>query len=430
MSNLNVENLENHLVRVTAIVPVEKFEEGINFAYNNKKSEIAIDGFRKGKVPKQIVEKTYGKNFFYQDAIEHVFPELYEQALKENDIFPVSHPTLETPVIEETEVKISALVFKKPEIVIENYKGVEFEKVNTEITDEDVDAEIQKELENNARVVAKDVNSPIEDGDIVKIDFIGYTEDGVAFEGGTANDYSIEIGSKTFIDTFEEQLVGKKVSEETDVNVTFPETYQNAELAGKPALFKVVIKEVSNKEYPELDDEFAATVSEFETLDEYKADLLNKLQETRKKAAEVEEENRIIEKLIADADLDIPQVMVDNRINQMIEGFSGQMQQQGIKLDDYLGLMGQSMESLKQMYAPEAKIQVHARLVLEAVGKAEQFEISEEEIEESIVRIAKSYNMEADQLKAVMRPEDKDGIKEDILTQKALKFIIDNAKEV
>ncbi len=288
--------------------------------------------------------------------------------------------------------------------------------------------EINKELDNNSRLVTKN-DGAIENGNIVKIDFAGYMN-GELFDGGTASDYSLEIGSKTFIDTFEEQLVGKKVNEEVEVNVTFPEGYQNPNLSGQPALFKVTIKEISVKELPELDDEFAASVSEFDTLKEYKADVLAKISVAKKENAVMEKESKVLRKLIETAALDVPQVMIENRIGQMIEDFSGQIQQQGLKLEDYLGFVGQTMETLRTAYAPEAKIQVHGRLILEAIGKQEKFEITDAEFDEEIGRVAEMYKMDAEKLKSVMRQEDKDGIYEDIATQKALKFIVDNAKEV
>ncbi len=428
MSNANVEVLEKNLVRVTVTIPAEKFEEGINAAYNNKKGSLSVPGFRKGKVSKQMIEKTYGKEFFYEDAINFVFPDEYEKALNENNIIPVSRPTLEQPKFNEGVVTISALVFQKPEVTVSDYKGVEIEKVPTEASEEDVMAEIKKELNNNARVISK-TEGAVENGDVVKIDFAGFM-DGVAFEGGTSQDYSLEIGSKTFIDTFEEQLVGATLGQELEVNVTFPAGYQNNELSGKPALFKVTIKEISTKELPELDDDFAASVSEFDTLEAYKKDVHEKLTKTMAENAEQIKESKVLRKLIDAANLEVPQVMVDNRVNQMIQDFSGQIGEQGLKLEDYLSFFGQSMETLRQAYAPEAKVQVHGRLILEAIGKAENFEITDEEFDAEVTRVASMYGMEAEQLKSVMRAEDIAGIKEDIATQKALKFISENAKEV
>ncbi len=428
MSNTNIEILEKNLVRVTVTISAEKFEEGINLAYNKKKGTLSVPGFRKGKVPKAMIEKQYGKEFFYEDAINFVFPDEYEKALIENKIVPVSRPTLEQPKITETEVTISALVFKKPEVTVSNYKGVEIEKVPTEASEEDVMAEINKELNNNARVITKTAGA-VENGDVVKIDFAGFM-DGVAFEGGTATEYTLEIGSKTFIDTFEEQLIGAEIGKEIEVNVTFPEGYQNNDLSGKPALFKVTVKEISTKELPALDDDFAASVSEFDTLDAYKKDLHEKLTKTKAENAEQIKESKVLRKLIDEANLEVPQVMIENRISQMVEDFSAQIGEQGLKLDEYLSFFGQTMETLRTAYAPEAKVQVHGRLILEAIGKAENFEISDEEFDSEVARVASMYGMETAQLKSVMRSEDIAGIKEDIATQKALKFISENAKEV
>ncbi len=428
MSNEKIEILENNLVRVTVTISTEKFEEGIQAAYNKNKGSVTIPGFRKGKVPRAMIEKTYGKEFFYEDAINAVFPEAYEKALVDNDIVPVSRPTLEQPQIGESEVVISAVVFKKPEVSVSNYKGVEIDKVPTEATEEDVMAEIKKELDNNARVITKEGGS-VEEGDVVKLDFAGYMDD-VQFEGGTAEGYSLEIGSHSFIDTFEEQLVGAKVGDDVDVNVTFPEGYQNPELSGKPALFKVKIHEISTKELPELDDDFASSVSEFDTLDAYKKDIEEKLTKTKAESAAQIKESTVLRKIIDEANLEVPQVMIENRVSQMVEEFAGQIGQQGLKLEDYLGFLGQTMETLRVAYTPEAKVQVHGRLILEAIGKAENFEISDEEFDNEVSRIAGMYGMEVDQLKTVMRPEDIAGIKEDIATQKALKFIAENAVEV
>ncbi len=428
MSMANVEVLEKNLVRVTVTISAEKFEEGINLAYNRKKGSLSVPGFRKGKVPKAMIEKTYGKEFFYEDAINFVFPDEYEKALIENKIIPVSRPTLEQPKITESEVTISALVFQKPEVTVSNYKGVEIEKVPTEATEEDVMAEINKERSNNARVITK-TEGAVENGDVVKIDFAGYM-DGVAFDGGTSTDYTLEIGSKTFIDTFEEQLIGATIGKEVEVNVTFPEGYQNNALSGKPALFKVTVKEISTKELPALDDDFAASVSEFDTLEAYKKDLHEKLTKNKAENAAQIKESKVLRKLIDEANLEVPQVMVENRISQMVEDFSSQIGEQGLKLDDYLSFFGQTMETLRKAYAPEAKVQVHGRLILEAIGKAENFEITDEEFDAEVTRVASMYGMETEQLKSVMRSEDIAGIKEDIATQKALKFIAENAKEV
>lgn len=428
MSKAKIEKLENHLVRVTLTISSEQFEEGVKYAYNKNKGQISVPGFRKGKVPKAMIEKTYGKDFFYEDAINFVFPAAYETALVENNIIPVSRPTLEQPKFENDEVVLSALVFEKPEITVSNYKGVEIEKVSTEATEEDIMQEIKKELDANSRLVSK-ADGEIENGDVVKIDFEGFV-DGVAFDGGTATDYSLEIGTKTFIDTFEEQLVGKKVGEDVDVNVTFPEGYQNNNLSGKPALFKVKVKEINAKELPAIDDDFASSVSEFDTLEEYKKDLFEKLTETKKQSAEAERETKVINKIIEQTELDIPQVMIENRVSQMIEDFRSQVEQQGLKLEEYLGFLGQNIEGLRGIYTNEAKTQVYARLVLEAIGKAEKFEISDEEFDTEIERIATMYQMEPSQLKSVMRPEDRAGILEDIQTQRALKFVVEHSVEV
>lgn len=428
MSNTKIEQLENDLVKVTIKIPLEKFEEGMEFAYNRNKNHVNIQGFRKGKAPRKIIEQTYGKEFLYEDAINFSLPEYYDNALRENNIIPVSRPALSTPVFLEDGVEVVATLFKKPEITIGKYKGVEIEKVKTEANEEDVLRALEAERENNARLINKN-DEPVADKDVVKIDFAGYM-DGKQFDGGTASDYSLVIGSKQFIDTFEEQLIGAKVGDEVEVNVTFPEGYQNSNLSGKPALFKVKIKEVNSKELPELDDEFAQSVSEFDTLEEYKADILKKLSEAIAQNAVFEKENKVVNKIIETENLQIPQVMIENRISQMVEEFRAQIGQQGIGLEDYLNFVGQTVQTLRAVYAQEAKNQVHARLILEAIAEAENFSISDEDFEAELERIASQYQMEVAQLKSVMREDDKQGIISDIVTRKALDLIVAEAIEL
>lgn len=428
MSNIKIENLENNVVKITIPVSLEKFEEGMEASYNRNKGQVNIPGFRKGKVPRKIIEQTYGKEFLQEDAINFILPELYDTALFENNIVPVSRPSISMPEFLEDEVLITATLFKKPEVVVTNYKGVEIPKIDAVATEEDVLKAIENERENNARLVNKN-DGKVEDGNVVKIDFAGYV-DGVAFDGGTAENYDLTIGSKTFIDTFEEQVIGHTVGEEFDVNVTFPEGYQNPKLSGQPAVFKVKVNEINEKELPEVDDEFAQSVSEFDTLEEYKANLLETLSAQKAENAIIEKESKVLRKIIEDANLDVPPVMIENRISQMIADFDAQIKQQGLDLETYLGFVGQTMDTLRAAYAPDAKTQVHGRLVLEAIGKAEDFEITDEEFNAEIERIAAQYQMPAEQLKSVMRPEDIAGIREDIATQKALKFIVDEAIEL
>ncbi len=429
MSNAKVESLENNKVKVIMTISNERFEEGMVYSYNKNKGKINIPGFRKGKAPRKMIEMQYGKEFLYDDAINFVLQDAYTEALDEFNLDVVSRPTISEPNFTEDGLVIEAEVYVKPDVTVDNYVGVEIEKVETEVTEEDIMAEIQKELDKNSRLVNVS-DRPIENGDIANIDFEGFV-DGVPFEGGKSQGgYDLEIGSHSFIDTFEDQLIGKKVGEECEVNVTFPENYGNEELKGAKALFKVKVNDISKKELPEVDDDFASEVSEFDTLDEYKKDIKAKLSETKLANAERIKENRVIEAVVEKAVMDIPQPMIDTRVDQMVTDFSNQIKQQGMDLEMYLGYVGQTMETLRAAYQEDAKKQVSARLVLEAIGVKEDFEITDADIKGELERIAEAYKMEVEQLEAVIRPEDREGIIGDLKTQKALKLIVESAVEV
>ena len=379
--SLQVEKLENNTAKLTIEVEASKFDKAIQKAYQKNKNKFNIPGFRKGKVPYAMVEKMYGAAVFYEDAANELISGAYAQAAEESGLEIVARPEINVTQIEKGKPFIfEAEVTTKPEVKLGKYKGIKVEKADVTVTDEEVAEELDKVKEQNARLVAAD-DKAVEDGDQTTIDFEGFV-DGVAFEGGKGEDYPLTIGSHSFIDTFEEQLIGKKVGEEVEVNVTFPENYQAKELAGKPAMFKVTIKEIKVKEYPELDDDFAQDVSEFDTLDEYKEDIKKNLTEKKEKEAEAEKESKVIEAIVNDAEMDIPEKMVEAQAEQMLEEFAQNIAMQGISFEQYLQFTGATVDQMKEQVKPQAQARVESSLVLEAVVKAENIEATEEEVEE------------------------------------------------
>ena len=425
--SLQVEKLENNTAKLTIEVEASKFDKAIQKAYQKNKNKFNIPGFRKGKVPYAMVEKMYGAAVFYEDAANELISGAYAQAAEESGLEIVARPEINVTQIEKGKPFIfEAEVTTKPEVKLGKYKGIKVEKADVTVTDEEVAEELDKVKEQNARLVAVD-DKAVEDGDQTTIDFEGFV-DGVAFEGGKGEDYPLTIGSHSFIDTFEEQLIGKKVGEEVEVNVTFPENYQAEELAGKPAMFKVTIKEIKVKEYPELDDDFAQDVSEFDTLDEYKEDIKKNLTEKKEKEAEAEKESKVIEAIVNDAEMDIPEKMVEAQAEQMLEEFAQNIAMQGISFEQYLQFTGATVDQMKEQVKPQAQARVESSLVLEAVVKAENIEATEEEVEEEIKEMAGRYNMEADKLKGLLTDSDKENLKKDICARKAAKFVVDEAK--
>ena len=399
----------------------------MQYSYNKNKSNIAVQGFRKGKAPRKLIEAQYGKAVFYDDAINFVMPEAYETAVKENNLDVVSRPEIDVTAIDENGVSFTAEVYTKPEVKLGDYKGLKYTKMDEEPTDEEIDAELKKEQEKNARIVTV-TDRPVQNGDIATIDFKGFM-DGEAFEGGEGKDFDLEIGSHSFIDTFEDQLVGKNVGDDVEVNVTFPENYGQASLAGKPAKFEVEIKDIKVKELPELNDEFVQDTTEFENLNEYKNEIAGKLIVAKKQQAKNKMEEDLVTALVEGCEMDVPQVMIDNDIDMKIEDFSRNIQSQGLSLDVYLQYMGQTVESMREAYRPMSEKQVKARLALEAVANAENFAVEEADLDAEIEKIAKAYGMEKDVLKSALRPEDTENITKDIKVQKAVQFIKDNAVE-
>lgn len=425
------ENLEKNKVKIIFSITSEKLEEGIQQAYNKNKSKINIPGFRKGKAPRRIIELNYGKEFFFEDGINNVMPEAYSKAIEQLNLNVVSRPEINIEDISsENGATISAEAYIKPEVIItsEGYKGVTYNKVEMEITDEDIQAEIDKVREQNSRIISITDRS-IQNGDIVTLDFEGYVND-VAFEGGKGTDYDLTIGSKTFIDTFEEQLIGHEVGDDIEVNVTFPENYGKKELCGQKALFKVEIKDIKIKELPVVNDDFAQDVSEFNNLEEYKSNIKESLKNGKENEAKRKKEDQILKNLIEKATMEVPQVMIENQIDNMINDFANQIRMQGMSLEVYLQYVGQNMESLREAYRQNADTQVKARLVLEKIVELENFEVSETEFDEEIERLSKNHSMEKEKLLQVLREEDKKGLEIDLKVKKALDFVLNNSVEI
>lgn len=421
-----LEKLEKNVATLEITVSAEKLEEGIAKAYIKNVKKFNLPGFRKGKAPRKLIEKYYGEGVFYEDAINEVCPEAYNEAVKEHNLEPVDRPSIEIIDIESGKgIVFKAEVTVKPEVQLGDYKGIEVEKKEYNVTDEDVARELEILRNKNARII--DITDrPVKMGDITTIDFKGFV-DGEQFEGGTAENYKLEIGSGQFIPGFEEQLVGATIGNEVDVNVTFPEDYRAEELAGKPALFKVTVKEIKEKELLPLDDEFAKDVSEFDTLDELKEDIKKKKTEEAERMAKNEYENNVIKKVVENAQVDIPEVMIDNQVESMINDFDYQLRYQGLDLQTYMKYMNISYEEIKESYKETAKDRVKTQLVLEAITKAENIEVTEEELQEEIEKTAKQYNQDVEKFKKSLRERDIEYIKEGLEVQKTIDFLVNNS---
>ena len=422
------ETLEKSMAKLTIEVSAEEFETALDKAYKKNKNKISLPGFRKGKAPRAMIEKMYGTGVFYEDAANDLIPDAYESAAKESELEIVAQPSIDVTQIEKGKPFIfTATVAVKPEVTLGEYKGIEVEKKTAEVTDEELQTEIDKVRESNSRMITVD-DRAVQDGDITTIDFEGFV-DGEPFEGGKGEDYPLTIGSHSFIDNFEEQLIGKNIGEETEVNVTFPEQYQAEELQGKPAVFKVTIKEIKVKELPELDDDFAQDVSEFDTVDEYKEDLKKKLLENKEAALKREKEEDVVGKIIENATMEIPDPMVDTQVRQMVQEFSQRIQSQGLSLQQYMQFTGMTPESLTNELQPQALKRIQSRLVLEAVAAAENIETSDEDLEKELEKMAEMYQMEADKLKELVGEEEKKQIALDLAVQKAVELVVDAAVE-
>ena len=426
--SVQVEKLEKNMAKLTIEVSSEEFENAIAKAYKKNKNKISMPGFRKGKAPRAMIEKMYGKGIFYEDAANSIIPDAYADAAKESELEIVAQPEIDVTQIESGKPFIfTATVALKPEVTLGEYKGIEVEKKEVEVTDEEVEAEINKVRESNARMLDID-DRATQDGDTVLIDFDGYV-DGKQFEGGKADDYSLVLGSHSFIDNFEEQLVGKNIGDDVEVNVTFPENYQAEELQGKPAVFKVKIKEIKVKELPELDDDFAQDVSNFDTIAEYKEDLKKKLTENKEEALKREREEAVIGKIIEKAQRDIPEQMVDAQTRQMTQEFAQRLSSQGLSIDQYMQFTGLTPQKMIEELKPQALKRIQSRLVLEAVVAAENIETTEEELDKEIENMASMYQMEVDKLKEVIGEEEKKQIGLDLAVQKAVEIVTEAAVE-
>ena len=427
--SLQVEKLENNTAKLTIEVPAEELDKAIQKAYQKNKNKFNVPGFRKGKVPYAMIEKMYGAGVFYEEAANDLIPEAYANAAAESELEIVARPEISVTQIEKGKPFVfEAEVTLKPEVKLGEYKGIKVEKADTKVTAKEVNAELDKIKEQNARLVAAD-DKAIEEGDQATIDFEGFV-DGVAFEGGKGEDYPLTIGSHSFIDTFEDQLVGKKVGEEVEVNVTFPEEYQAKELAGKEAIFKCAVKKIEAKELPELDDDFAKDVSEFDTLAEYKEHVKTNLEDKKADEAKRAKEDAAVDKAIENAQMDIPEAMLMTQCRQMLDDFSRRMQSQGLSMDQYFQFTGMTADKMMEDMKPQALKRIQTRLVLEKVAEVENIQPTEEEVNEEISKMAEAYKMEADKLKELLGERELEQMKKDMAVQKAVTVIADAAKEV
>lgn len=426
--SVQVENLEKNMAKLTIEVAAEEVEKAIQEAYLKEKNKISLPGFRKGKVPRKMIEKMYGAGVFYEDAANTLIQGNYPAAADESGIDIVSRPMIDIVQIESGKPFIfTAEVAVRPEVKLGKYLGVQVTKIDTSVSEDEVVEALEKERNNNARTVTV-TDRPAANGDTVVIDFEGFV-DGVAFEGGKGENHSLELGSHSFIDTFEDQLVGKNAEDEVEVNVTFPEQYQAAELAGKPAMFKVKIHEIKTKELPQLDDEFAQDVSEFDTLAEYKEDVKKRLTEQKENEAKRTKEDEAIQKIIDKSEMELPEAMIETQCENMVNEFAQRIAQSGLSMEQYMQFSGLTIEKLKEQVRPEAETRIKSSLVLEQIAKEENIEVTEEDIDAEVAKMAAAYGMEADKLKEYMGDAEKESMKRDISVTKAVTLIMDNVKE-
>jgi trigger factor len=423
-----VENTEKSLAVITVTVPADEFAQYVTKSYNKNKSKYNVPGFRKGKATQQMVEKQYGYGIFFEDAVDFAIDATYPEAAKDSKLDIVSRPEISIENINKGEDFVyKATVALRPELTLGEYKGVEVTKASTEVTDADIENELKKEQERNSRLIS--VERPVENGDNTVIDFDG-SVDGVHFDGGKGEDYPLVIGSHSFIEGFEEQLIGHSIGEEFSINVTFPENYHSKDLAGKPAVFDIKIKEIKKKELPEINDEFASEISEFETLKEYKADLKTKLAVQKENAAKAQNENAVIEKVVENASVEIPGPMLNSQIDNMINDYARRMQAQGLPLDQYMEFTGMTMENLRDQMKPNAERSIKTRLTLETVAKTENIEAEEADMDKELQKIADQYKMELDKIKELFGEAERKQMAADIKVQKAVEFLVSNAKFV
>ncbi len=424
--SLQVEKLEKNMAKLT--IEVSAVEQALQKAYLKNKNKISVPGFRKGKVPRQMIEKMYGPEIFYEDAANVLIPDAYAGAADECELELVSRPAIDIVKIEKGQPFVfTAEVAVKPEVTLGAYKGIEVEKIDTAATEEEITAEVDKERENNSRTITVE-DRAVQNGDMTVIDFEGFV-DGTPFEGGKGTDYPLTIGSGAFIPGFEEELVGAEIGKEVDVNVTFPEEYHAKELAGKPAVFKCTVKEIKVKELPDADDEFVKDVSEFDTMEEYRADLKKKIEERKAADAKAKKEDAVIEKIIEAAQMEIPEAMIETQAENLVDDFAQRLMMQGMSLEQYAQYTGATVASMTNQMKPQAKKRIESRLVLEAVAAAENIEIGDDEIEAEMNRMAESYKMELDKLKELISEEEKKNMRQDLSIQKAIELVTEAAVE-
>lgn len=426
--SLQVEKLEKNMAKLTIEASVEDLEKAINSAYQKQKGKISIPGFRKGKVPRQIIEKMYGKEVFYEDAANILIPEAYEKALEECEEEIVSSPQIDVTQIEAGKPFIfTATVALKPEVKLGKYKGVKVDKADMEVTEEEINEVIERERENNARNISVE-DRAVQDGDMTVIDFEGFV-DGTAFDGGKGENYPLTIGSGAFIPGFEEQLIGAEIGKEVEVKVTFPEDYHADNLKGKDAVFKCTVKEIKIKELPELDDEFAGEVSEFDTLAEYKEDVKKSLEEKKAKEAKDAKEEAVIQAIIEDSEMEVPEAMIETQQRQMLDEFAQRISMQGLSMEQYFQFTGSNYQQMLEQVKPQAEKRIKSRLVMEAVAAAEKLEVTDEEYDKEIETMAEVYQMDTAKVKDMLGEKEAKNIRLDLAVRKAAEFVVENAKE-
>ena len=424
--SLQVERLEHNMAKLTIEVSAEELEGALQKAYQKQKGKISIPGFRKGKVPRQLVEKMYGPEIFYDDAANALIPEAYAKAYDESGLDIVSQPKIDVTQIDKGKAFIfTAEVAVKPEVTLGQYKGIEVDSFSTEVSAEEVEAKLTEEQNKNARTITVE-GRPVQDKDEVVLDFEGFV-DGVAFEGGKGENYPLTIGSGSFIPGFEEQLIGVEPEQEVEVKVTFPEDYHAEDLKGKDAVFKCTVHEIKAKELPELDDEFASEVSEFDTLEEYKADVEKKLREEKESTGKRAQEDQAVNAIIANAEMDLPEAMIETEARQMLDNFAQRLQQQGLTFEQYMQFTGMTVDKMTEEMRPQAEKRIKTRLVLEAIVSAENIEVSDERLDEEVSKMAEAYGMEVDKLKEYMGDREKEQMKLDMAVQDAITFVVENA---
>ena len=426
--SLQVEKLEHNMAKLTVEVAAEDVEKALQAAYLKQRKQINIPGFRKGKVPRQMIEKMYGPEVFYDEAANNMIPDAYAKAYDESELDIVSQPKIEVVQMEKGKSFIfTAEVATKPEVTLGDYKGLKVDKVSTRVTQKEVDEEIEKERERNARTIEV-TDRAVQDKDEVTLDFEGFV-DGVAFEGGKGEDYPLTIGSGSFIPGFEEQLIGAEIDKEVEVNVTFPKEYHSEELAGKDATFKCTVHTIKAKELPELDDEFASEVSECETMDAYRAEVKKNIKERKERTGKEKKENQAVDQAIENAQMDIPEAMIEFQVRQMADDFARRIQQQGLTVEQYFQFTGMTAEKMMEEMRPQAEKSIKTRLVLEAIVKAENIEVSDERVEEELTKMAEAYQMEVEKLKEFMGENEKKQIKEDLAVQEAITLLVNESVE-